>query len=195
MKKLLLVILAGISFATANAQFQFGVKGGFNFNNFSGSDAQDAKLLVGYNVGAYAKLGIADRLSFRPELVYSAEGAKFKDVDESNHLNYLNVPLLLSYNVGAGVSIMTGPQVGFLLSAKDKQPRVTYDISDAIKSAEFAWAFGLGFHIPETPVGIDFRYNLGISNVEDRSTTGSNGSIRNSVFQLGVTYTLFKTGK
>ena len=88
MKKLALVILAGISFATANAQFQFGAKGGFNFSTLSGSDIQDAKTLVNFNVGVFARLPLIDRLSLQPELVYSVQGAKFDNPDESHHVRY-----------------------------------------------------------------------------------------------------------
>ncbi len=120
MKKLALVILAGISFASANAQFQFGAKAGANFSTITGSDAADNSTLVNFNAGIFLRLPLVDRLSIQPELVYSVQGAKASGSSESNHLNYFNIPILLKYAAGAGFAVETGPQLGFLLGAHDK---------------------------------------------------------------------------
>jgi opacity protein-like surface antigen len=195
MKKLALVILAGISFATAHAQFQFGAKGGFNFSTLNGSDIEGAKTLVNFNLGVYAKLPLPGKLSLQPELVYSVQGAKFSNPDESYHLNYLNIPILLRYAAGSGFAIYTGPQVGFLLGAHDKVNGNSYNVKDFFNSGDFAWAVGLAYRIPQTKLGIDARYNFGIANIEARDKTGRTGSERNGVFQLGVTYILFSSGR
>ncbi len=196
MKKLALVILAGISFATANAQFQFGAKGGFNFSTWSGSDSHDAKTLVNFNVGVFARLPLVDRLSLQPELVYSVQGFRYDgNPDGSQHFNYLNIPILLRYSAGSGFGIYTGPQIGFLLSAHEKFSGNSYNEKDRFNSTDFAWAVGLSYKIPASRLGIDARYNFGIANIEDRYKTGRTGSARNDVFQLGVTYVLFSTGR
>ena len=195
MKKLALVILAGVSFATANAQFQFGVKGGLNFSSLYGSDIEDARTRVSLNAGIFARLPIAEHLSLMPELVYSSQGAKFHNPDESFPINYLNIPILLRFGAGGGFSIFTGPQIGILMSAKDKFNGNSMDLKDAYKSSDFSWVFGVGYRVPQTPVGIDFRYNSGISNIEEHDFNNSHGSIRNGVFQLGVTYVLFSSGR
>lgn len=195
MKKLVLVLLAGISFATANAQFQFGAKGGFNFSSLHGSDIEGANTLVNFNAGVFAKLPLPGRLSLQPELVYSVQGAKFNNPDESHHVNYLNIPVLLRCAVGSGFAIYTGPQVGFLLSAHVKSNGNSINEKDFFKSADFDWAVGLAYRIPSTDLGIDARYNFGLANIENTDNTNSKGSVRNGVFQLGVTYILFKSGK
>jgi hypothetical protein len=195
MKKLALVILAGVSFATANAQFQFGAKGGLNFASLDGSDIQGAKTRIGFNLGVYARLPIAAHVSLQPELYYSAQGANFSNPDEKFPANYMNVPVLLRFGVGEGFAIYTGPQVGFLLAAHDKFNGTSTDIKNLYKSTDFSWVFGIGYRIPTTKLGLDARYNLGISNIEDQGASNSNGSIRNGVFQLGLTYILFSTGK
>jgi hypothetical protein len=193
MKKLALVFLAGISFATAKAQFQFGAKGGLNFATVSGSDAGDVSTRVNINLGVYARLPLAEKISLQPELVYSNQGAGFDR--GSIALNYLNIPILLRYYAGSGFAIFTGPQVGFLLGAHYKYNGNSLNAKDSYNSGDFAWAVGLAYKIPSTKLGIDARYNFGIANVEDRAHTGMTGSVRNDVFQLGVTYTLFSTGR
>ncbi|HEY4110742.1 porin family protein [Puia sp.] len=193
MKKLALVLFAGISFATAHAQVQFGLKGGANFSTQTGSDAGDSRTLFNFNAGAFLRLPVVPGFGIQPELVYSAQGAAYHvgGVDDNFHANYLNIPILFKWSHRAGPYFETGPQIGFLLSAKEHVQGNSFDDKESYKSADFAWVFGVGYKIPRSPVGIDFRYNIGLSNVEDRDATGNNGSIRNDVLQLGITYVLF----
>lgn len=197
MKKLALVFLAGFSFATSNAQFQFGVKAGANFSSLSGSDVQDAKSLVGLNAGVFAKLPVAHSISIQPELLYSGQGAKFDNgtFTETQHVNYFNIPVLLKYQNFTGFFLETGPQIGFLLSANDKISGTSTDDKAYFKSSDFSWVFGVGYKVPTTRLSIDARYALGISNIEDTDKTGNTGKIRNGQFQIGLMYALFSVGK
>jgi hypothetical protein len=197
MKKLALVLMAGISFASAKAQVQFGLKAGANFATQSGSDAVGAKTLVGFNGGAFLRLPVAPHISVQPEIMYSGQGASYDGSGgtETDHSHYLNIPILLKFSHGSGFYAETGPQVGFLMSAHAKFNGNSMDIKQYYNSADFAWVFGVGYKIPMSPIGIDFRYNVGISNVEDRSANNTTGSVRNDVLQLGLTYVLFRTGR
>jgi len=199
MKKLVLVFLAGISFATAaNAQFQFGVKGGVNFSNVNGDglDGVSTSSLTGFNAGVYFKLPLAHHLAIQPELVYSGQGFKISEsgITATQHENYFNVPVLLKYTY-AGLFLETGPQFGFLMSANEKVQGTSEDNKSGFNSSDIAWVFGVGFKIPTTPVSIDARYNLGISNIANNSDNSgggsSSGSVHNGVFQLGLMISLF----
>jgi hypothetical protein len=190
MKKLALVLFAGISFATAHAQVQFGVKAGGNFATQTGSDAGDSKTLFNFNAGAFVRLPLAPGLGIQPELVYSGQGAHYDVGGSSNwHSNYLNIPILFKWSHRSGPYFETGPQIGFLLSAHVNQDGNSVNSKAAYKSADFAWVFGVGYKIPNSPVGIDLRYNIGLSNIQDENV--GNGAIRNDVLQLGLTYVLF----
>lgn len=207
MKKLVLVLIAGVSFAAAHAQIQFGVKAGANLSTFTGNDAQGASSLAGFNGGVYANIPIAKSFSFSPELIYSGKGAKYDATTYTSeftvHANYLDIPLLVKYTHSSGFNVETGPQVGFLLSAKAKSQGVSVDDKSAFKSTEFAWDFGIGYDLKSIPVGIEFRYNLGLSNIENTDNNSNSGSgnatstgtAHNSVFQLGLRYTLFGAKK
>ena len=191
MKKLALVLFAGISFATAHAQVQFGIKAGGNFATQTGSDAGDSKTLFNFNGGVFLKLPVVPGFAIQPELVYSGQGAHY-NIDGSNyHANYLNIPILFKWTARTGPYFETGPQIGFLLSAHHNLDGVSYDEKRAYKSSEIAWVFGVGYKVPHSPVGIDLRYNIGLTNVEDNSYTGLDGTIHNNVLQLGLTYVLF----
>ena len=194
MKKLALVFLAGMSIATAaNAQFQFGVKAGANFSTVNGNDAGGASTLTGFNGGVYFKLPLPGHLSIQPELLYSGQG--FEDnsggVNGKQHFNYFNIPVLLKYTHFSGLFIETGPQAGVLTSANYKAAGVSTDDKSYYQSADFSWVVGVGFKIPTTPLSIDARYNFGLSNIENTSSTGGTGTIRNGSFQIGLMLKLF----
>jgi hypothetical protein len=199
MKKLALVLLAGITFATAaNAQFKFGVKAGANFSNVNGDGVSGTNTLVGFNGGVFVDLPLAEHLSLQPELVYAGEGFKATEtINTTNYTgtfteNYINIPVLLKYRFPMGLFIETGPQVGFLMSAKAKLSGVSADNKSAYKSTDFDWALGAGFHIPTTKLAVDARYNFGLANIaSDNNGSSSSGSVKNGVFQIGLMYTLF----
>jgi hypothetical protein len=193
MKKLALVLLAGFSFATAHAQFAFGLKGGANISNVNGSDVSGTNSLVGFNVGAYLKLPVTGHLAIQPELVYSGQGFKetTSGVTATQHENYINIPVLLKYHI-MGVFVETGPQAGFLVSAKVSQQGVSIDDKASFNSADFSWVFGAGVKIPMTPISLDARYNLGLSNIINNGGSSSNSSTaHNGVFQIGIMVNLF----
>jgi hypothetical protein len=135
------------------------------------------------HLGGLVNIPVASQLSVQPELVYSGQGAKSGDLSVHNH--YLNVPVLLKYTHESGFFGETGPQLGFLLSSKLKQGGNSTDWKSNYKSTDFSWAFGVGYLIRPAKVGINLRYNLGLTNIESNST---NGSLKNSVFQIGVFY-------
>ena len=180
MKKMIVffaIILFGF---TANAQF--GVKGGANFANFGGDDAGDDKMLVAFYAGVLYNVMINEMFSFQPELVYSGQGAKDED-DLKLKLNYLNLAPLFRYNTKSGFFVGTGPQIGFLLSAKFKDDNNSVDVKDQFKSTDFSWAFMLGYQM-QSGFGVYGRYNLGLSNILD----ADEGDLKNMVIQLGLRY-------
>ena len=191
MKRLALILISGISFATAHAQFQFGLKGGVNFANISDAWGNTSSTQFNVNAGVFFHMPVARRVAIQPELYYSGQGDQF--TGGNDHLNYLNLPILLKFSSRTGLYFETGPQFGFLVSANSTYQGVTTDIKSDIASGDFAWVFGLGFKIPLSPVGIDLRYNAGLSNINNAQ--GDNTVIHNTCWQLGVTYVLFSTGK
>ncbi|HXB10322.1 MAG TPA: porin family protein [Puia sp.] len=198
MKKLALVLFSAISFATAHAQFQIGAKAGANFSTVtSSSQFTDPRTLFNFNAGFWVKLPVAPGLSVQPEIFYSGQGAGYTDqgIVGHEHFNYIDVPFLLKFAHRSGLYAETGPQVAFLVSANDKYQGTTTDIKAYVNSTEFAWVFGFGYKVPVSPFGIDFRYNLGISNVQNNSISGTNETVRNSVFQIGLTYVLWSSGR
>src|ERR1700761_4895839 len=121
MKKLLFVFIAGLSFtmASAQGQIQFGVKGGLNLSTVTvsnGFDGYSYSTLASFNAGVFLKIPVVRFFSVQPEVYYSGQG--FKGVDGSTgfnyseHVNYLNIPVLAKFTTRSGFYLETGPQLG-----------------------------------------------------------------------------------
>lgn len=184
MKKiLLLAVLTALGFTNVNAQeIKFGAKGGLNFATISGDNTKGVDLVTSFNFGVLSEIPISDKFSFQPEIMYSGQGYSFND--NTIALSYLNIPLMGKYYVTKGLSVEAGPQIGFLLAAKNEKT----DVKDSFNTFDFGINFGLGYKLDN---GLNFvaRYNLGltdINNVENSSSKNKNG-----VFQVSVGYFFF----
>jgi len=195
MKKLLFAALLLSSSHLFSQGFQLGIKAGANLSNFTGGDFSnvDKKALVGFQAGAFMGFLFGDHLSLNPEVLFSSQGAKFKNAgsDENFKLYYINVPVLLKYRFTGGFYLEAGPQVGFKVS--ESIPNST--IKTFAKNLDLSVAGGLGFH-SESGFGIGARYAAGLSKVGDfDASQGVNPDFKNGVISLSVFYTLFNNKK
>jgi len=197
MKKLVLLLLTGALLSTTHAQIKFGLKAGLNLSNISGSEVSGAKMKTDFNGGAFVQIPVGEMFAVQPEVVYSGQGTKssFDGADFKINLGYVNVPVLFQYHHPSGFFAGTGTQVGFLLSAKEKAGSDHVDIKSQFKSVDFSWAFGVGYLFKPVNVGIEARFNQGISNViSSEGQQGSSATAHNQVIQIGLIY-LFGGGK
>jgi hypothetical protein len=190
MKKLILILFVLCSAFTAGAQIQFGVKAGLNIANLTMSGIQygaSTSSRADFNGGVLASLPLFSSFYLQPELMYSGQGLSYSNSTANGTANYgyLNLPVLFKYQHASGLFAETGPQIGFLLSAKDKGNGNTVDIKSQTQSIDFSWAFGIGYKLQSIPMGIDLRYSLGLTNVYKYSGSGTG---KNSVFQFGLFY-------
>ncbi|TGE05211.1 porin family protein [Hymenobacter fodinae] len=186
---LLLTGLAGAAQAQSNVSL--GLKAGGSLSSFSGEQASNHKSIVGFHAGAFANIGFTRLFAFQPEIMYSRKGAKFPPFNFTTHLDYIDVPLVFHINV-EGLFFEAGPQVGFLVSAKNKAGNASTDVKPAYNTVDAGYVAGLGYQ-RKTGLGVGLRYNGGITNVEKSFNTGGTtvqNNIRNNVFQLYLTYSL-----
>jgi hypothetical protein len=184
-----LVLVAGMIMLTGavfSQHVNFGIKAGYNSSSVKVEDGVDYDSKSGLHFGGLAHIHINRQFAVQPELVFSCQGGE--DGDAKLKLNYLNIPVLLQYMINNGFRLQTGPQLGFLLSAKQKFGDVTVDVDDIIKSTDFSWVFGAGY-IFTSGIGIDARFNLGLTDISE----DSDFEARNRVFQVGLFYQ-FKGG-
>ena len=186
MKKwIVLTVLITVGMMTVNAQnLSFGAKAGVNFANLK-PDLDDASTRTSFHLGAVAEIGISDKFSVQPELLYSEQGAKDEsDDDEVVRTNYLTLPILAKYYLTDGLSLEAGPQIGFLLTAEVEDDGDTIDLKDNTKGTDIGFAFGLGYKL-DSGLNFGLRYFLG-SDIND--VDGDSDKISNRVFQLSLGY-------
>ncbi len=188
MKRIFLLLAFAGTFAAANAQTKIGLKGGLNVADIGGEDADGVDAKIGFHIGGFANFGIGNKFSIQPELVYSTQGGKV-DIpgdDIKYRFNYINIPVMLKYELVQGLNAQLGPQFGFAVTRKRKQGDNTRDVNDDYKGFDLGLGLGASYQFPSTPVGIDARYIFGLSRLDD----DGDAKIFNRVFQLGITYTL-----
>jgi len=162
------------------AHAQFGLKAGVNMANIH-VDNSEYDSRTGFYVGGLAHIHITRHFAIQPEVMYSSQGAELGSTKYID--NYINVPVLVQYMTNTGFRLQTGPQVGFLTSAKNKSEGIEVDVKDQLNTVDFAWSFGASY-LSKTGLGLDARYNLGLSNVNDNESVEA----KNRVFQLGAFY-------
>ncbi|MDI1304969.1 MAG: porin family protein [bacterium] len=176
MKKTILVaaLLLAISSNMQAQLVKFGIKAGLNYANFTGSDLQfDA--ITSYHAGLVAEIKLIDSFSIQPELLYSTQGATYKDAatEFKNELGYLSIPVMAKIYLNKTVSLELGPQASFLLSERNQ-----FDVNDA-NTFDFSVNGGLGFKITKS-FFLQGRYNLGLTEVSKNAQT------KNSVVQVSA---------
>ena len=212
-----LALLAGIA-STASAQtgLKVGLKGGFNGSTFSGTDSKGSNYKAGFAAGGLLNYGLSDNLSLQLELLYSQKGAA-RDYDNGagktytakSTLGYIDIPLLVKYNIGEdgkGLFFEVGPQGSLIVNQRSftedsggSQIGSSITTTDAFNKVTIGYVGGIGYQITGG-LGIGLRYTGDISQVykdggKDVSTTVggvtttvTNPSVHNSVFQFQVHY-------
>jgi hypothetical protein len=162
---------AGSLSANAQMEINAGVKGGANFSTFIGEDAEKASALVGPHFGGIVQFSWSGEdkgfLTYviQPELFFSQQGAK--SGSDKTTFSYVNFGTIIQRYIGSsGFYFETGPQVGFLVSAKSKTAGVTRDIKEQIKKTDFSLLAGIGsfekdYDVHNATIGAGLFYVFG----------------------------------
>lgn len=172
----------------------FGLKAGLNLSIFSASVNSESSFKPGLHVGGYMRKPISANFFFRPEIYFSSQGQK-DDYQLGNGTsigatetttNYINVPVL--FEVGRKVSFQFGPQVGFLLSAREEgtidNEKVDDDLKEYMKSTDFSGVLGIGVS-PGEHFNFGARANIGLTNFND---TDGGIDVKHRVIHFYVAY-------
>ena len=201
-KILSIVFIFTISYTFA--QPRVGITGGMNLSVLTGTVNMETGFKPGIILGGVVDIPVGKTVSLQPGLVYSSQGSSITYyrtgpgsavTGETNiNLNYLNVPVALHLYLGESFFLQAGPQLGFLLSAKEKGEIDNRDVNENIKEdftgTEFSLLTGLGFRLPGDVI-LGGRYNLGLSDIstaDDEIISGlMRPSLRNNILQFYIT--------
>ncbi|MGJ5641550.1 porin family protein [Formosa sp. S-31] len=176
MKKSTLLILTLLISATSFAQFDlFGVRAGMNISNldFESEVPSGNTHRNGFMIGFLAQYGVSEHFSISPEVQFSAEGAKDKDL----RLDYINVPVLAKYLFNERLAFGVGPQMGIKV----------HEYEDGYKNLMFSGVASLEYLVLDD-FFIDVRYSYGFTNVFDDDQFYE---AKNSNIQIGIGIKVF----
>jgi hypothetical protein len=201
MKKYIAFFVLGFTlYSSASAQVSLGVKAGGAITSLPGDYNNDTK--NGFYGGVTGELPVGKKFSIAAELVYSLQGNKQRIMfaewapndsyyatgkKENMNLSYVNLPLLVKYQVIKNIFIETGLQPGLLVNARVKTSQGSGDIKDNYESFDLSWPVGIGFKL-RNGLGANLRYNTGLTNVYK----GNQWEPKNRVVQLGLFYNFKK---
>lgn len=210
MKKTLLLIGLTLFTLTSfgqNRATEFGIKGGLNYSSFIDRNDKDIPAdyngKVGFHIGGFISLGISDKLSIRPELLYSQQGSNFSinggdlnifdpndgafvtSMDGTIKESMILLPIILDYKLNTKFNIGFGPQLGYSINREIDYDNNSFNFDGFLKnndSENFEIGIGLeiGYYVAAN-YGISLRYNYGILERQNLHT---------SVINLGLNYKL-----
>jgi hypothetical protein len=195
MKRNAFVLSVALVLAMLHTQaqgFHLGIKAGANLFKVDGeSFSQEFKF--GYNVGAFAELNFTPTLGIQPELLFNQTNyrtaTQFSSIypDGVNgvqgKLNYLSIPILLSFRPIPLLSLQAGPQFGILLNQDE---HLVDNGKDAFKKGDFSVVAGAQLNLASVKLGA--RYVIGLNNINDLENTDS---WKNQGWQLYAGFRLF----
>ncbi|TRX37542.1 porin family protein [Flavobacterium restrictum] len=184
---------------------KFGVKGGFNFSNLYTDTVDDNNVLMGFNLGIYAKMPITQNFAVQTELYYTTKGAElvynnaFANGTARFRLNYLEIPVLAVVNITKNFNIHAGPYLGYLVDGKvtNKSNSTLFDYENNLDTNDFnrfdaGIAAGFGVDIDAMSFGV--RYNYGLTKVgKEQNYSGTNYTFpdaKNSVLNVYASFAL-----
>jgi opacity protein-like surface antigen len=209
MKKTLLLIgifLLSLSSYGQDSQVDFGIKGGLNYSSFIDNNDDDIpaeyKGKIGFQIGGFVEFGISEKISIRPELLYSQQGSVFTmngrdfnifDPNDDIIISSINgeikeslllLPFIVEYRLSETFNLEFGPQFGYSLNRVvelDTNPLGGGFIrNDDKEKFELGLGLGVGYSLSDD-LGIYLRYNYGVIERQNLNT---------SVIQLGMNYKL-----
>jgi len=203
MKKVFFSIgLCLLGFFSMQAQeAKFGLKGGVNLAKIVG-DVANTEMRTSFHVGGIAEIPLAQDFFFGPEILYSSQGTKSNETetvigetftsDITLKLDYIYLPLMFKYYVADNFSLDLGPQIGFLISAKQEFETNsagvissgTIDVKDSTSGFDYGLNVGLGYRL-ESGLFFQGRYNIGLANIYD-FPDDDDANAQNSVIQVSL---------
>lgn len=183
--KRILILLPAIfllSFISSAQKTTFGLKAGLNLASLDTDDGINFETKTGIHFGGLVQIKLSSHFALQPELVYSGQGGDWSG--NKVILGYINIPVIAQYLVGKGFRLQFGPQLGTLISAKQRATNGTEtDIDDFYDNVDFALCFGAGY-LFSGGFGVDARYNWSFNDIADATTI----DYSNRTIQIGVFY-------
>jgi hypothetical protein len=183
-------VIAGLQ---SQAQgFHLGVKAGANLFKVDG-ESFNQEFQFGFMAGAFTQLYFTKSWGIQPEFNFNQTnyrtGNNFSAVvpdgvnDVKGKLDWLTIPVLLSYRPAPILSLLAGPQFGILLNQDE---HLINNAGDAFKKGDISLVGGVQLNLG--PVMAGARYVVGLTNLNDVT---NQSTWRNEGWQLYAGFRIF----
>lgn len=179
MKKLIasLLITIGLSATMFAQKPSFGVKIGANFASLSEDIAGDDA--TGFHAGLVFHAPLK-RYGIMAEALYSREGT------EDLELDYINVPVTVTYKIIPGLRAHLGPQFKVNVNVEADLEDTSIDnesLEEDVKDLNFDGVVGLEYRLPVIGIFAQARYVFGLGDIGIDEVKATQ-----NIFQLSVGY-------
>lgn len=166
----LLLLTAAVMQSQAQSSLELGLKAGGDLMKIGGRSF-DQKHYPGFVGGVWGKLNFTSKWSLQPELIWNQTVGKtsqdFNQIyvgisDQQVILNYVAIPVMVAFKPIPELSILLGPQYGFLVQQTQnllpEQPGV-----NAFRKSDLSIVFGGQLNLGKVIFGV--RYSAGLNNI------------------------------
>ncbi|EZH71774.1 hypothetical protein ATO12_06295 [Aquimarina atlantica] len=192
---------------------KFGLKGGVNYAKYTpdvviaGINVAEYRRKFGFYFGGFINMNISKKIKIQPEVLFAIQGSKFvaegfeirggtneipvaSDFKVNVNESTLVIPIMVQYLFTDDFYMELGPQFGYIIDRKQKIKEDPFEQLGGINILPFSSEYdkfdlgltvGTGYKLSDH-FGINGRFFFGL--IERDS------SIKSSVFNLGVEYTL-----
>ncbi len=183
-----------------NGQMNIGIKLGANAATIKGIYS-DPVVKIGWYGGGFLNVPFNKRLGLQLELLYSSKGTgtsityygpDYVPPKTKQRFNYLNVPVLFSYNAAKKISLTIGPEIGYLVSVKEVYPDlIANQTASQPEKFDFSVDIGASYHFLKK-YGFEIRYTYGMKAIHyvDVERKPWPEKAANRVIQIGFNYLL-----
>ncbi len=182
------VILATMGAKAQSTVGEFSIQPKVGMSISSLTDIDDSKSKIGFVAGAEVRYQFHPIIGVEGGLLYAMQGVKVdQELDPQINLEYVNMPIMASFNVYKGLFLRTGVQFGFLtkseIEASGQGLKGEGDIKDNTESVDISIPFGVSYEYKGFV--LDARYNLGLNKTFDSDLDLDS---KNSVFNISLGY-------
>jgi hypothetical protein len=187
-----------------DSQSSYGLRLGLNFSNVY-DITPDYDWKTGFVFGLFMDYKVNRYLSVQPEILYSMKGyeadIEYRDMEGNpfyypigdRDLSYLEIPILMKFNIRPGQLTRTyfsvGPYLAFLLDAEidDRYSSIDYQFDHYIEDVDYGLSFGAGMEFPMEHgyINTDFRFSFGVVDVPEGW-----GNMKNQTFSMTIGFAM-----
>jgi hypothetical protein len=211
-KKITVLLFAVITTTSVQAQFNLGMRAGFNLTNitekFNDYKPTDVKYVYisGFQIGLVSEWTVSGTFAIQPTVLFTTYGGRKKGIDfdgkYTRYVNYLQIPINALYKMNLGrtkLFLQGGPYLSYALSGKYKwvnnfdwydsgEQEITFGYNhDEAMMRPFDFGLGIGAGIQFNNFQVGLGYNLGLANLSTQPKAWKH-SLKTDGFAATLTY-------